>query len=55
MAVTVPSGPDVMLVSGGVVSGVPIVHVRVAGVGSVLPAASVARTLNVCDPAARSE
>ena len=39
---------------GGVVSdGALIVQVHVAGVASVLPAASVARTLNVCEPAAR--
>ena len=31
------------------------VQVRVAGVGSMLPAASVARASNVCDPAPRPE
>ena len=30
-----------------------IVHVRVAGDASVLPAASLARTSNVCEPSAR--
>ena len=44
-------GPEPMVVSGGVVSdGALIVHVYVAGEASVLPAASVARTLNVCEP-----
>ena len=46
-------GPDVIVVSGGVVSPPPpelTLQVRVAGVASVLPAASVARTLNVWDP-----
>ena len=46
-----PLGPEVIVVSGAVVSdGALIVHVCVAGVASVLPAASVARTLNVCEP-----
>jgi hypothetical protein len=45
--VTVPLGPEVMVVSGGVVS---IVQLREAGVESVLPAASVARTRKVCVP-----
>jgi len=40
---TVPDGPESINVSGGVVS-LWIVQVRVAGVASVLPAASVART-----------
>ena len=31
------------------------VHVRVAGVGSVFPVKSVARTSNVCAPSARFE
>jgi hypothetical protein len=49
-----PLGPAVIAVSGAVVSDEPvIVHVRVAGDWSVLPAASVARTLNVWLPAAR--
>ena len=45
------------VVSGGVVSGggTFTVHVRVAGVASVFPAASVARTSNVCEPLARPE
>ena len=45
-------GCDKRIVSGGVVSppDVLTVHVYVAGVGSVFPAASVARTWNVCDP-----
>ena len=49
---TVPLGPLVIEVSGAVVS---TVHVRVAGVASTLPAASLARTENVCDPSARPE
>ena len=47
-------GPDVIVVSGGVVSPgmlVSIVHVHDAGDASVLPDESVARTLNVCEPA----
>ena len=43
-------GVDVIVVSGAVSS---IVHVYVAGVGSVFPTASVARTWKVCEPAAR--
>jgi hypothetical protein len=51
-----PLGPAVIDVSGGVVSaGGLIVHVCEAGVASVLPAASVARTLNVCEPVLRPE
>jgi hypothetical protein len=42
-------GDETIAVSGGVVS---TVHVRVSGVGSALPAASVARTANVCEPSA---
>src|SRR5215210_5299980 len=34
------------------VAGGSMVHVRVAGVGSTLPAASVARTSKVCEPVA---
>ena len=45
------AGPDVIDVSGAVVS---IVHVKLAGVASVFPAGSVARTWNVCEPAARA-
>jgi hypothetical protein len=55
---TVPVGPESMVVFGGVVSGggaVFIVHVRVAGVASTLPAASVALTENVCEPSVRPE
>src|SRR5262249_39189345 len=43
----VPEGPEVIVVSGDVAS---TVHVRSAGVGSLLPARSVARTRNVCEP-----
>jgi hypothetical protein len=35
--------------------GLTIVHVRDAGVGSTLAAASIARTWNVCEPSARDE
>jgi hypothetical protein len=42
-------GFAVIVVSGGVTS---IVQVLLAGVGSVLPSGSVARTWNVCEPAA---
>lgn len=48
--VTVPDGPELIVVSGGVVSGVGAVltvQVRVAGVLSTLPAASLALTENV--------
>ena len=45
----VPVGPLVIVVSGATVS---TVNVRVAGVGSRLPAASRARTSNVCVPCA---
>ena len=40
----VPVGPELIVVSGAAVS---TVNVRVAGVGSTLPAGSVARTENV--------
>ena len=43
-------GPEVMVVSGGVVS---TVHEYVAGVGSVLPAASLARTWKLWLPSRR--
>ena len=43
-------GPLTIVVSGGVPS---TVHVRDAGVGSTLPAASTARTSKVCEPSAR--
>jgi hypothetical protein len=42
----------VIVVSGAIVS---IVHAAFAGVGSVLPAASVARTRNACGPSARND
>ena len=45
-----PEGPDVIVVSGASVS---TVKARVAGVASVFPAASVARTLKVWLPWAR--
>ena len=45
----VPVGPPVIVVSGAAVS---TVNVRVAGVASTLPAASVARTRNVYAPSA---
>jgi hypothetical protein len=47
------SGRESMVVSGGVVSAW-IVQANVAGVGSVFPAGSVARTWKVRDPSARS-
>ena len=43
----VPDGPESIVVSGAVVS---IVQVWLAGLWSVLPAASVARTEKVCSP-----
>ena len=46
-SVVVPVGPDVMVVSGAVVS---TVKARLAGEASTLPAASIARTSNVCGP-----
>ena len=55
VAVPDGSGPELIAVSGAVVSGgVTTVQLRVAGVGSVLPAASVARTAKLCAPTARS-
>ena len=53
--VTVPEGPESIVVSGGVVSAGWIVQVRLAGVASTLPAASMARTRKVWLPAARPE
>ena len=44
-----PLGPPVIVTTGAVVS---TVHDQVAGLGSVLPEVSVARTANVCGPAA---
>jgi hypothetical protein len=49
LLVVVPSGPESMVVSGSVVS---MVQVRVAGMGSVFPARSVARTSKVWVPSA---
>jgi hypothetical protein len=49
---TVPLGAEVMVVSGATVS---TVQVREAGVGSMLPATSFARTSNVCEPSASPE
>jgi hypothetical protein len=48
--VVTASGADSIAVSGACRS---IVHACVAGLESTLPAASVARTRNVCAPAAR--
>ena len=47
-----PDGPESIVVSGGVVS---TVNERLAGVGSVLLAGSVARTSNVCPPSESAE
>jgi hypothetical protein len=44
-----PLGPPVIVTTGAVVS---TVHDQVAGLGSVFPDVSVARTANVCAPAA---
>jgi hypothetical protein len=55
--VTVPVGPDEIVVSGGVVSAggvVSTVKERVAGEASVLPATSVARTETVWAPSPRA-
>ena len=46
-SVVVPLGPPVIVVSG---TSCSTVQVRWAGVASVLPTASVARTSNVCEP-----
>ena len=49
-----PDGPDVIDVSGGVVSAATVtVQAREAGDRSTFPAVSVARTSNVCAPTAR--
>jgi hypothetical protein len=54
--VVVADGCCVIVVSGAVVSaGAWIVHVWLAGDPSWLPAASRARTSNVCEPSARPE
>ena len=50
LEVVVPDGPESIVVSGAVAS---IVQVRVAGLASVLPAASTALTENVCAPSDR--
>jgi hypothetical protein len=47
-----PEGPESICVSGGPVSSV-MVNDRVAGLGSLLPAVSVAWTSSVCGPGAR--
>lgn len=52
LLVTVPRGPLVMDVVGGVVSTVKL---ELAGVASQFPAASHARTWKVCAPSARDE
>ena len=52
VVVTEPEGPTVIVVSGARLS---IVQLRLAGVASTLPAASAARTWNVCEPFARFE
>ena len=53
----VDTGPYVMVVCGGVVSGAAglTVQVCVAGLGSALPPASIAVTSKVCGPAARPD
>jgi uncharacterized NAD(P)/FAD-binding protein YdhS len=51
---TLPLGPLVIEVSGAV-DEVPAVQVRVAGVASTLPTASLARTEKVCDPSPNPE
>jgi hypothetical protein len=48
----VAGGPEVIVVSGAVVSGACTVQVELAGVESVFPAASLAWTWNWCWPAA---
>ena len=45
-------GPDVIVVFGATVS---TLHVLCAGEGSFVPAESLARTLNVCEPWGRPE
>ena len=58
LSLDVPVGPDVIVVSGAVVSlggggAVSTVNERVAGDASVLPATSVARTATECVPSLR--
>ena len=48
--VTVPLGPEVIVVSGGTTT----VQLWLAGVASTLPAVSVACTWKVCAPPARA-
>jgi hypothetical protein len=55
VAVVELAGPESMTVCGGVVSAPCTVQVRVAGVGSAFPEASLARTSKVCPPAASAE
>ena len=50
VVVTVPDGPAVIVVSGGVTT----VQLWLAGVASIFPAISVARTWKVCEPSARA-
>jgi hypothetical protein len=52
VAVVVPDGPAVIVVSGAIVS---TVQVRVAGVGSMFPAGSFERTSKVWRPSASPE
>ena len=53
VAVVEPGGAEVIEVSGGVVStGAVTVHDAVAGVASMLPARSMARTSKLCAPTA---
>ena len=47
VSLVVPDGPESIVVCGGVAS---MVQVRDAGVASVFPTASVARTSNVWEP-----
>jgi hypothetical protein len=47
---TVPVGPESIVVSGAAVSSV---QVSSAGVGSALPAASIARARKLCGPSER--
>ena len=57
LSFVVPVGPDVIVVSGAVVSAggaVPTVNERVAGEASVLPATSVARTETLWAPSLRA-
>ena len=54
LLVVAAGAPEPSVVCGGVVSGgESIVQPKLAGVASVLPSASMARTANVCWPTAR--